>query len=185
MRNKQRNRPDIFHVCLRLWRRVELTAAISSSGEGPALLREDPASLRPRGLGGLGRSGQPALVSLWCGQGAERCWLARGPRSALGRTELQQAGRAGTDGPWCVQREAGAGCGEASSPGSGLRGRGETGSRSIRSPPELHTYLPTHSSLSRPADPVDAALLGSALFPARSRELVGVCVCKRALSAPS
>lgn len=64
-------------------------------------------------------------------------------------------------------------------------GQGETGSGLTRSLPEPHTSLSTLSSLSRPPDPIDAALPGSALFPTRIRELVGVCVSRRALSSRS
>lgn len=164
---KQRNRRDVFHFSVRLWRRVALAAATDSSRERPAPLGEKPASRGPRRPGGLGRSGRPAHASLWCGRGAERCWLARRPRSALGRAELRQAGREGRMDCAASRGRPEQGTEEDQDPGQGCGlGREETGSGSTRSLPEPHTSLPT-LSLSRPPDPVDAALRRSALFPTR------------------
>lgn len=152
---KPRKRQNVFHFSLGYWRRAELTAPTRSTCERQERLREEPASRRPQGLPELGRSGRRL-----------RLYGAAEGRSAVGSPAegeaswvwLSYGGRAGREGRGgagepSIQRWAGA--------GSGLRA-GWAGSP---------TYV---SSLSRPPDPVGVAFLGSELFPAWCRKLVGV-----------
>lgn len=146
---KPRHRRDVFHFSPGLWRLVDLTAPTRSTCERQEPLREEPASRRPQGLGGPGRSGRRL-----------RLYGAAEGRSAAGSPADCEASRVwlscgGPGGEGRGQRAAFKGRLEGRSPGgrgSGLRA-GRAGSLWSQS------RTPTSSSRSRSRSPGPGMLL--------------------------
>lgn len=178
---KPRNRGDVFHIYPGFWRRVELTASTRLTCERQEPLREEPASRRPQGLRGLGRSGRRL-----------RLYGAAEGRSAVGSPADCEASWVWLSG----DRPGREGQGE----GAAFKGRPERdGAETVRGPgcglggraPCLRR-TPTSSSPFRPPDRLEVAFLGSALFPVRAgspwapwKKSPLPPFCRRALSALS
>lgn len=161
---KSRSRRDVFHISPGFWRRVELTASTRLTCERQEPLREEPASRRPQGPRGLGRSGR-RLRLYGAAEGrsavgspadceASWVWLSCARPGGEGRGEgAAFKGRPERDGAEAVR---GRGC--------GLGGRAPC----LREP---HTYLllPLSPSGSR-----GCCFPRLRAFPSPSREPVGV-----------